>query len=239
MPSLDIKWRNRISLKSLRDRSYRHLTPTYVISRLRHAVHRKAHPADPDLTEPSIDLLRHMLRLSDIGAEWGSGNSTAWLARNSAHITSFENNADYVPIVQANLAAQGIINADLRYIAFRYLDDERDMHAHAWVKSAEEFDDDSLDYALVDSAPRGCICRRLVNKIKRGGLLILDNANWYIPPPIDLKPFPASSVKIGLGYPDGTKPDNICWPFFTEATKHWRWIWTSNGVTATLIMIKT
>jgi predicted O-methyltransferase YrrM len=237
--SLDIKWRNRLTLRSLWDRPYRHLTPSYVFHRVKHAAHRKMRPTDPNLTEASIQLLAMMLTSNDVGAEWGAGNSTGWFAKRTAHLTSFENNPDYVPVVRQNLIDQGIQNVDLRQLYSGWMDDEEAMHKSDWVGSVDTFKDSSLDYALVDSAPRGCVCRKLVTKIKPGGLLILDNADWYMPPPKDLRPWPVGSVDVVLGLPNSTQPKNICWPHFFEATSSWRKIWTSNAIGATLIMVRT
>jgi predicted O-methyltransferase YrrM len=244
MSSLDIKHRNTFfSLRSLRERSYAHITPRYVLQRVRHAIYRRNHPDMPDLTEASIALLSQLLRKTDAGAEYGAGNSTAWLAKRSKYLTSFETNPAYAPVVRANLAAQGVANADLNHIPFDYIGDSRDdelkMHDHPWLRSAERFADNSLDYALVDSAPRGCLCWRLAGKIKDGGLLILDNAEWYFPPPQGLTPKPPAAINIALGYPGSRLPHHICWPKFIEGTKHWRHLWTSNGVSTTLIMVKT
>jgi hypothetical protein len=68
----------------LRGRRLGHLTPAYLYWRGRHALDRWRHPTDPSLTRESIDLLARLLRPSDVGAEWGAGNSTGWFAERTA-----------------------------------------------------------------------------------------------------------------------------------------------------------
>ncbi len=41
----------------------------------------------------------------------------------------------------------------------------------------------SLDYALVDGSYRDECVMRALEVLRPGGMLILDNANWYIPHP--------------------------------------------------------
>ena len=233
--TLDIKWRNGLQLFN---RPYRHLTPAYVFHRLKHAQYRRRNPTHPDITEAAIAILDKILRPSDVGAEWGAGNSTGWLASRTGHLTSFEGSSDYAQVVRQNLKDQAIDNVDLRHVPFFY-GPEPEMINSEWVRSVSTFADDSLDYALVDVAPRGMFCAALAPKIKRGGLLILDNANWYMPPPPYLRPFPVGSVAAPLGSPGSPEPANEAWPRALAATKDWRQMWTSNKIGATLIWIRT
>jgi hypothetical protein len=106
------------------------------------------------------------------------------------------------------------------------------------VRAATAFDDESLDYALVDSAPRGCLGLALVPKIRSGGCLILDNADWYWPPPPEVRPRTPAEVRVAFGSPGSTAPTNRCWPALASATGHWARVWSSDGVQMTLILIK-
>ena len=112
------------------------------------------------------------------------------------------------------------------------------MHRNPVVRAVDQFGDETLDYALVDSAPRGCLSRGIAPKIKRGGLLILDNANWFLPPPPQVHPPAPGSVSAVFGTPGGPVPQHECWPVFARDTAGWERRWSSNGVQMTLILVK-
>jgi len=201
-------------------------------------VHASLYPEDPSLTPRATSVLGSLLRLDDTGAEWGSGNSTRWFARRTAHLTSFETAGPYYEEVSARLRQAGLTNVDYRLIPFEYQDDEEAMHRSDWVLAAHAFADESLDFALVDSAPRGCLCAAVVPKLKRGGLLILDDANWYLPPPPNMRPPAPGTVSVSLGAPGSRSPNSRCWPAFISMTSGWRRHWSSNGIQMTLILFK-
>lgn len=227
-------------LFSLKDRRFDHWTPQYLRYRIQAAVRAALHPHDPSLTPQSIRELERRLRPDSIGAEWGSGNTTRFFARRTRHLTSFETTPGYYEQVAARLRAERIDNVDYRLIPhdFEGETDEQQMHRNPFVQASHSFADESLDYALVDSAPRGCLCRGVAPKIKRGGLLVLDNANWYLPPPADVHPPAPGSVSAVLGTPDSRLPEHECWPAFARLTADWDAHWSSNGIQMTLILVR-
>ena len=222
----------------LRGRAYRHLTPSYLYYRARLFVTSRLNPTHPSLTLGSIRLLEGRLKPTHVGVEWGAGNSTGWFVERTAHLTSFETGPDYYAVVRDNLASRGLTNVDLHFVSFEPVASEDANHAHEWMQRAYALADQSLDYALIDSAPRACLCRNIVSKLKSGGLLVLDNTNWYFPPPADLRPFPVGSIAVPAGFPESRDPGNVCTPAFLRDTAEWRRTWTTDGVTATLIMFK-
>ena len=222
----------------LRGRSYKHLIPSYLYYRARLFMTSRFNPTHPSLTLASIRLLERLLQPSHVGVEWGAGNSTGWFAERTAHLTSFETGPDYYTVVRDNLATRGLTNVDLQFVSFEPVASEQANHEHEWMQRAYALADQSLDYALIDSAPRACLCRTVVSKLKPGGLLILDNANWYFPPPADLRPFPVGSIAVPAGFPESRDPGNVCTPAFLRDTAEWRRTWTTDGVTATLLMFK-
>jgi predicted O-methyltransferase YrrM len=215
-----------------------HRSPRYLFHRARSIARTWLHPEDPSLTPAAIARLARVIGPGHRGAEWGSGNSTRWFAARAGHLTSFETNPSYVEAVAAALAAAGLDNVDYRQIDFEDSPDEEVMHQSAWVQAAHAFADASLDFALVDSSPRGCLCAALVPKLRPGGLLVLDNANWYLPPPRGLRPPAPGSVAVPLGSPGSRVPENRCWPRFVDATANWAREWTSDGVQMTAIFVK-
>ncbi|MGE0041793.1 MAG: class I SAM-dependent methyltransferase [Vicinamibacterales bacterium] len=215
-----------------------HRSPRYLFHRVRAILRARLHPDEPSLTPAAVARLATAIGPGHRGAEWGSGNSTRWLAARAGHLTSFETDPGYYRTVAAALRAAGLDNVDYRQILFEDSPDEEAMHRSAWVQAAHAFADGSLDFALVDSSPRGCLCAALVPKLRPGGLLVLDNANWYLPPPAGVRPPAPGSVAVGLGRPGSRVPENRCWPRFVDATADWPREWTSDGVQMTAIFVK-
>jgi hypothetical protein len=227
-------------LLSLKNRRFDHWTPQYLRYRIQAIIRAKLRPREPSLTPRAVTQLAALLKPGDVGVEWGSGNTTRWFARRTKHLTSFETTPAYYEQVAASLRADGLANVDYRLIPhdFDGEDDEEEMHRNPFVRAVDGFGDETLDYALVDSAPRGCLCEGIAPKIKRGGLLILDNANWYLPPPADVHPSAFGSVTTVLGTPGSRIPVHQCWPAFAKRTAGWKALWSSDGIQMTLILIR-
>jgi hypothetical protein len=208
-----------------------HWTPRYIFDRVVSQLQRWRWPEDPWLVREAVVLLEKMLRPGDVGIEWGAGNSTRWFAQRTRHLISLESDPDYCKQVADTLRERGLANVDLECIPVDYVDDERVMWESAWVQRVARLPDDSLDYALVDSAPRGCLCAAVAPKLRDGGLLILDNANWYIATPPEHRHAPGSRVP-------GDPPLTPRWKEFLELSAGWRRVWTGNGISTTVIFIK-
>lgn len=91
--------------------------------------------------------------------------------------------------------------------------------------------EDRLDVALVDGLYRDECILAALPKIRHGGLLILDNVNWFLPrrsrSPGSRRPGRVDS------YP------SIEWETIHKSLQSWRLIWTSSGVTDTAIWIRS
>lgn len=231
----DLRPAASLSLRGLR---LKHWTAPYLFYRIRAMLRSRRHPDAPSLTPQAINFLAHALDRRHVGVEWGSGNTTRWFARRTRHLVSFETSDSYYAQVQATLAAEALTNVDYRLVPFVDDDDEKVMHESAWVRSAHAVEPGSIDYALVDSSPRGCLCAAIAPRLKPGGLLILDNANWYIPPPDDIRPRAPGSVSALLGTTGSRIAGSLCWPAFAAMTAGWRAMWSSDGVQMTLILVK-
>ena len=208
-------------------RSVSHWTPRYVLARSREALDHKVRPADPWLTREAIGLLDRLLRPTDVAAEFGSGRSTPWIARRVAKLTSVEDNAEWFRIVTDKLKAAGRDNVD-------YLHRPRDVAdvdgaKSAYVRVLVDFAGNSLDFVLVDGIYRNHCAVRAIDAVKPGGLLVVDNVNWFLPS--------ATHAPTSRGIDD--PPVDAVWQTFAERTRAWRRIWTSSGVTDTLILFKS
>jgi hypothetical protein len=209
-------------------RSFAHLTPRYVLDRAAWAIHQRRHPEEPWLTPRAVRLLDSLLLPSDRGIEWGSGRSTRWFARRLRHLISVEHVKVWFETVNGQLASEGIANVDYRLIP----PDEGPTAATGgprspYVRVVDEVEDGSLQFALVDGYAREFCANAVLDKLACGGLLVVDNANWFLDHETKS---PAS--RTGMGHL------NKDWIDFAQRVRNWRHIWTSSGVTDTALWIK-
>lgn len=211
----------------IRGRSVRHWTPRYLRDRSRQALYQRAHPDAPWLTPEAIQLLDSMLRPDDIGTEFGSGRSTVWLARRCARLTSVEHDEAWHAKVLDTLACEGITNVDCQCHPADEPEATGDRSAYARV--AASFGPESIDFALVDGRYRDHVTLFLLPRIRIGGVLIVDNANRYLP----------SMTKSPASLRPPTVAATTVWGQAADVLAGWRRIWTSNGVWDTAIFVKT
>lgn len=200
-------------------RSFRHWTARYLLDRVKEARYRRRNPDAPWLTPAAIDILDSWLAPGDVGLEWGSGRSTAWIGRRVARLVSVEHHAGWYEKVRVGLPP----SVELRHCAVADPADE----GCAYVRSADLFADGSLDFALVDGFTelRGACALAVLRKLRPGGLLAIDNANWFIP-------HASRSPRTAA------QPFSRAWIEVIEALADWRCIWTSNGVTDTAFWVR-
>jgi len=188
--------------------------------------YQHVYPEAPWLTSEAIRLLTSMLRSSDRGAEYGSGRSTVWIAERVGHLTSIEHDGQWYATVHAKLKERGLTNVD--YILAPQDQPAERGELSEYTRTALSFADASFDFVLVDGLYREHVTRLAMPKIKPGGLLIIDNVNWYLPSPSHA---PASRTPA-LG------PDGPVWTEVARDLSGWRTIWTSSGVWDTAIFVK-
>jgi len=207
-------------------RTFRHWTPRYVRDRLAVFFYEKKYPERPWLTSTAFSILTSWLKQSDSVLEFGSGRSTLWLARRVSAITSVEHDKEWFERVSRKANHEGLTNLDYRLIETH--EGEIVGLTHAYSAVVHCFGTESIDCVLVDGVHRDACANSVLPYIKPGGLLILDNANWYLPSD-SLAP---QSRTLEQG------PSSHLWSQFIASVKDWRFIWTTNGVWDTAIYIK-
>lgn len=207
-------------------RTFRHWTPRYVISRARDKLYSVSHPNMPWLTPQANAILSTMLRASDRGMEFGSGRSTLWLARGVGHLTSVEHNRDWYRSVSQRLEADGIQNVDYLFVA---PDTSPQLATQSeYARTVLRFAEAALDFVLVDGIFRDACVKLSLDKLRPGGLLILDNVNRYLP---------SNSRSPGSRTPS-LGPASAVWSDIARTLEPWRRIWTSSGIADTAIFVK-
>jgi SAM-dependent methyltransferase len=203
-----------------------HRTPRYVYHRTRQLLFERGHPDAPWLTPTAIGLLGGLLRPDDRGAEFGSGRSTLWFAARVAALTSVEHDPLWHEAVTRRLKERGIGNVD--YILAPGDQPMERGGDSAYARTALSFEDASLDFALVDGHYRDYSAKFILPKLKPGGMLVIDNVNWYLP----CESAAPNSRTAALG------PATSAWAEVWRELAGWRTIWTSSGVWDTAIFIK-
>jgi predicted O-methyltransferase YrrM len=207
-------------------RAYSHMSPRYVFNRARQLLYERSHHDDPWLTPAAIRLLAGLLRPTDEGAEFGSGRSTLWFAARVAALTSVEHDAQWHEAVTVMLKERGLGNVD-----YVLAPEDQPMDRggdSAYARTALGFRDATLDFALVDGHYRDYSAKFVMPKIRPGGMLIIDNVNWYLP--CRSKAPNSRSAVLGAATP--------VWAEVWQELGKWRTIWTSSGVWDTAIFIK-
>jgi predicted O-methyltransferase YrrM len=156
------------------------INPVYAARRVLYQAYRRRHPDEPWLAQKAIGFLDDALPRDGRGLEWGSGRSTSWFGARLAHLTSIEFDAHWYATVSEMTA--GMSNVDLRLIALEHDHSKGTVPYYdplpRYVSIALEFDDDSLDFVLVDGGYRQACVLAAIPKLKRGGLLVIDNTDW-------------------------------------------------------------
>lgn len=140
--------------------------PVWVARRLAYKLYEHRHPEEPWLAQGTIAWLDEHLPREGVGIEWGSGRSTQWFARRLRHLTSVESDSRWHTIVSEQIA-------ELPNVDYLLRSDEA-----GYVGVVDGFDDESVDFVLVDGDFREACIRTAIPKLKPGGLLAVDNTDW-------------------------------------------------------------
>lgn len=197
--------------------------PRYALDRAQVRRSRRRQVTEqPWITEDAIRLLDSLLRPTDVGLEVGAGGSTVWLARRTAHLTSIETHEHWHRVVSERVAAAGLQDK----VSLHLLAADEPGAGTRFVPALPELAPESLDFVFVDGGYRDDEAMRAVTLLTPGGLLILDNANTYLPGD-GRSPWRVS------------RPATDVWAEFAEQVATWRRLWTTNGVWDTAIWVKT
>ena len=188
--------------------------------------YRASNPDHPWLTPCSIQILASFLKPSDVGLEFGSGRSTIWFARRVNHLTSVEHNEEWFGKVNRKLQELGQTNVAYHLRPKDYADD--DASNSKYVRTLGEVARESIDFVLVDGVYRDYCALGAIPLLRPGGVLIIDNANWYLPC--------ASIAPSSRNRQQG--PMGETWAKVFEQIESWRTIWTSSGVSDTAFFFK-
>lgn len=202
-----------------------HWTPRYVVNRMAWFMYERRNMDKPWLTPRATELLMELLLPSDTGLEWGSGRSTAWFAKRLKHLTSIEDNAQWYETVRKQLAERNLTNVTYHHAPTP--PEGEGARNSPYVTLSASIPDRSLGLALVDGTAREYCTAAIIPKVAPGGLLVIDNANWFFDHPTH-----SPTSRVGKG------PLNEAWAQAADTLATWRLIWTTQGISDTAIWIR-
>ncbi|MDR1064507.1 MAG: class I SAM-dependent methyltransferase [Azoarcus sp.] len=158
--------------------SWRNLFENISPAHRRQARFEKANPDLPWLVPRAIREIEKQLKPDYVGFEWGSGRSTLWFARQVAHITSVEGRRSWFENVSKMLAQKGL--AHKVKIILSEVTTEHDFKSdeiERYAGTIDQFEDHSFDFIVVDGHFREACLKSIGNKLRRRGILIVDNSD--------------------------------------------------------------
>ena len=157
--------------------------PRLIIPRLRYWFWEVLNPGVPWLSAGAVTYCNTVLAKSMRVLEFGSGRSTTWFARRVGHITSIEHSVEWYRKVRADIDQNHLANVDYRLIPLDHHESEPEHEEYhplpSYVGILKSFEDDSLDLVVVDGHYRTACIRACWAKLRAGGLLLVDDINWW------------------------------------------------------------
>lgn len=196
----------------------RHWTPRYVLDRVQLALYQRRHPQHPWLTRAMIEWLEPRLQPEHTLVEFGSGRSTLWFAKRVGRVASCEHHRAWHAEVSRQLREAGLTNVNYLHVP----EDPGGYVASAGL-ALQEIGERLADVILVDGIYRDHCAVWALDHIRAGGLIIVDNVNWFLP----------SRSRAPRSIPEGAPAKTSRWRRFAAVVAGWDCVWTSDGVTDT------
>tara|TARA_A100001011_G_C14011731_1_gene715713 strand:+ start:118 stop:786 length:669 start_codon:yes stop_codon:yes gene_type:complete len=138
----------------------------------------KENPNAPWLVPESVLFLEKWLQKNMKGFEFGSGRSTKWFTNKVSFYYSIEGNLEwYNKTIDAN---KKNIQAGRCEIVYRDIGDQLEIDLNkknTYANSLSKFQNNYFDFGLVDGHFRYECIQKSLDKIKKGGILIIDNTD--------------------------------------------------------------
>jgi len=181
-----------VNLKQDPKKFIRCWTPRCFLNRALSFLYTKRNPGHPWLTQEANSIPSTLLKPTDVGLEWGSGSSTLWFAQRIKHLTSVEHDESYYKAVSNKLKVANISNVD--YLLCKVAKGKKPEKS-SYVQVVNAFGKDSIDFVLIDGVCRDICANRVLEKIRLGGICVIDNVNWYLPSS-SISPFSIAKTAI-------------------------------------------
>lgn len=194
-----------------------HWSCRYILDRFRFKCGRAIHPGRPWLPAGAVAFVEQWLSSTDLVVEFGAGRSTPWFAERCGRVVSVETDEGwYSWVLRASASRENVT---------LLLSDP--SSPSAYLQKATLLDLDAADVALVDGKHRGDSALWLVDRLRPGGLLIIDDIHRYLP----------SSCGAPYARTNGDGPVTEIWATFADHVRAWRTVRFTNGVTETAVFV--
>jgi len=172
-----------------------------------------------------VEILDNWLKPTDVGLEWGSGNSTTFFAERVAHLISIEHDSYWYNRVSKALHDKGLKNVEIIHVPLKQADKEEPEYVSVITKQPKG----SFDFILVDGCFRDQCAELGLQLLKPGGILITDDAARYVPHPYCCP----QSLDTAKG------PPSELWAKVIKKLQELeaRTLWVSDGVSSTAFYI--
>ncbi len=200
-------------------RRFRHWTPLYIKSRIEQYFFEKNNRDKPWLSSPAVVFLSQYARGEDTVLEFGSGRSTIFFAGKCHKVVSHEHDARWYEKIKKELETQNLGNAD-----YHLYEDQR------YWRSVNEYLDESFDIVLIDGLYRVDTTLVALPKLRRGGIMLIDDIQRYVPSQ-SRSPYAKRSY-------DPENTEDRKWMKICEQVKGFRFYWASDNVKDTLVIFK-
>ena len=146
----------------------------------------------PWLTYEALDFLNRRVNKSLRVFEFGCGGSTVYFAKNAGEVVTVEHHAEWFRDMSAAISRKGIHNWQGHLIQEEdggagdiadpdaYVSDDENYKGKNFRKYAsfiDQFGNESFDIIIVDGRARPSCTKHALPKLKKGGWLIIDNAD--------------------------------------------------------------
>ena len=174
----------------------------------------------PWLVFGAIDFLENYLTSTMNVFEYGSGGSTLFLASRVSHVFSVEHDKDW--FLKTNEALQKQRSKNVTYNLIQpewddpvenkaFYDPENNLSSRmdfkgktftSYVSSIDKFPDEHFDIIVVDGRARQSCIKQAIPKVKKGGVILLDNTErkFYLAPFAELRVKSKWGVKEFIGH---------------------------------------
>lgn len=105
--------------------------------------------------------------------EWGAGRSTVFFAKHDVELTTIEDNAKWHQKVSQKLSMQGFRRFEMKLVT----------NEQKYIHAIDTYQDNYFDVVAVDGRERSDCLLTAIPKVKKNGLLILDDSQRerYLP----------------------------------------------------------
>jgi predicted O-methyltransferase YrrM len=216
-----------ISRQYLLDR----LDLAFLSAAISRTIYEVRNPLAPWICPEMVGVLENVLKPSDEGFEFGSGTSTLWLGQRVQYVHSVEHDVVWARKVQGMIDAHGLAGK-VKVIRVGQGDESTGEGKEAYIGPIRQFSSESLDFCFVDGLFRDACIQESIRVLRRGGVLIVDNADTY---------FPKNRVSRSIRYKRDNFSRTVSRPLMETIWAElagWRCVWTTTPIQDTALWIK-